>query len=198
MKWIIRRLSYANVAATLALFIALGGTAYAANGGSFLLGRNNAASLPTILTSTGASPALILRPQAGQPPMSTSSKLKSPNLNADLLDGVDSTGFARVGGSTGYIVGDDPTGDFAEATCPAGTKLTGGGGIAAGVDNVLYASAPDPSVARSWAASGVPSGEDVVAIAVCYNPKGAVPGATPLTVISALQRHAAQLHRTAR
>jgi hypothetical protein len=198
MRWIIRRLSYANVAATLALFMALGGTAYAATGGAFVLGRNNAASTQTILTSTNTGAALALRPRAGQPPLSTSSNVKSPNLNADLLDGVDSTAFARVGGSTGYIVGEDPNGNDAEATCPAGTKLTGGGAFAAGTDNVLFASAPNPMVSGTWAASAVPSGEDLFAIAVCYNPKGAVPGATPSSVISALQKKAAALHRTAR
>ena len=194
MRWIIRRLSYANVAATLALFVALGGTAYAANGGALLLGRSNAASVPTILTNTGAGAALALRPHAGQPPLSTSSAVRSPNLNADLLDGVDSTAFARVGGSTGVIAVEDPTGD-ATASCPAGTKLTGGGGVANDVDNVLWASAP--IAPGTWGVGGVPSGEDTVAFAICYNPKGAVPGATPLSVISALQKHAAQLHRSA-
>src|SRR5262245_43743199 len=173
MHWVIRRLSYANVIATLALFLAHGGTAYAATGGSFLLGRSNAASLTTTLTNTGASPALTLRPRAGFPPLSTSSAVKSPNLNADLVDGVDSTQIARVSGSTGFIVGDSPNGD-ATATCPAGTKLTGGGGIAAGPTNLLFVSAPDPTTPATWEAAADPTDEEVIAIAVCYNPKGAV------------------------
>jgi hypothetical protein len=196
MRWILRRLTYANIAATLALFLALGGTAYAANGGSFLLGRNNAASLTTTLTNSGASPALTLRPASGLPPISTSSRVKSPNLNADLLDGVDSSQFALAAGNTGFIVGDGPNGD-ASATCPAGTRLTGGGGVAAGPDNLLFLSAPDPTTARTWLASAAPTGEDVLAIAICYNPRGAVPGATPLSVVSALQHRALLLHRAA-
>jgi len=189
MHRILRRLSYANVASTLALFLALGGTAYAANGGSFLLGRNNAASVTSILTDTGASPALTLRPKAGYPPIATSSKVKSPNLNADLIDGLDSTQLARVGGSTGFIVADDEDLDGeATATCPAGTRLTGGGGIAGGADNVLWASAP--AAVRTWGAAAVPAGEDLAAYAICYSPTGAVPGATPLSVVSALQQKA--------
>lgn len=196
MHWILRRLSYANIAATLALFIALGGTAYAANGGTFLLGRSNAASLTTTLTNSGASPALTLRPRSGLPPIASSSRVKSPNLNADLLDGVDSSQFALVRGNTGFIVGDGPTGD-ASATCPAGTRLTGGGGFAAGPDNLLFLSAPDPTTVRTWLASAAPSGEDVLAVAICYNPRGAVPGATPLSVLSALQKRAVLRHRGA-
>jgi hypothetical protein len=196
MHWIVRRLSYANIAATVALFIVLGGTAYAANGGTFLLGRSNAASLTTTLTNSGASPALTLRPRSGFPPIATSSRVKSPNLNADLVDGVDSSQFALAGGNTGFIVGDGPNGD-ASATCPVGTRLTGGGGVAAGADNLLFLSAPDPTTVRTWLASAAPAGEEVLAIAICYNPRGAVPGATPLSVISSLQQRALLRHRAA-
>jgi hypothetical protein len=47
-------LSYANVMATVAVFIALGGTTYAATGGNFILGQSNSASSSTQLSS-GAS-----------------------------------------------------------------------------------------------------------------------------------------------
>jgi hypothetical protein len=47
-----RRLSYANVMATLALFIALSGTAYSAAGGNFILGQiNDAGTQPTRLSA---------------------------------------------------------------------------------------------------------------------------------------------------
>jgi hypothetical protein len=196
MRWILRRLSYANIAATLALFLALGGTAYAANGGSFLLGRSNAASLTTTLTNTGAAPALTLRPRTGFAPLSTTSRVKAPNLNADLLDGVDSTQLALASGSTGFIVGDDPNGD-ASATCPEGTRLTGGGGVAAGPDNFLFLTAPDPTTTRTWLASAAPAGEEVLAIAICYNPRGTVPGAMPLSAVRSLQQRARLAHGSA-
>ena len=41
-QWIRRHLTFANVV-SLALFVALGGTTYAATGGNFILGKPNAA-----------------------------------------------------------------------------------------------------------------------------------------------------------
>jgi hypothetical protein len=51
MRRITNRMTYANVLSTLALFIALGGTTYAATGGNFILGESNGAGAPTRLTS---------------------------------------------------------------------------------------------------------------------------------------------------
>jgi hypothetical protein len=51
------RPSHATVVAYLALFLALGGTTYAATGGNFILGKSNLASTPTVLSS-GAGQAL--------------------------------------------------------------------------------------------------------------------------------------------
>jgi hypothetical protein len=57
MRRLRQRLTYANVMATLAVFIALGGTTYAATGGNFILGKSNSASTATQLSS-GAGNAL--------------------------------------------------------------------------------------------------------------------------------------------
>jgi hypothetical protein len=95
----------------LALVIALGGAGYAANGGSFILGARNSATARTSLTagvndsslllrnpSTGASStALDLRVAEGKPPMKVNSATKVAKLNADRLDGFNSTAFARIG-----------------------------------------------------------------------------------------------------
>jgi hypothetical protein len=51
-------LSYANVMATIAVFIALGGTTYAATGGNFILGQTNSASSSTQLSSGASGSAL--------------------------------------------------------------------------------------------------------------------------------------------
>jgi hypothetical protein len=96
-----------NVVGYLALFVALGGTTYAATGGNFILGRANTADAPTSLssgatgpalrltnTSTGAGArALGLNVAAGHAPFSVNSGAKVTNLNADKLDGMDSTSF---------------------------------------------------------------------------------------------------------
>jgi hypothetical protein len=99
-------LSPATAIALVALFIALGGVGIAANGGNFILGQNNKATAQTALatttsaaalavTNTGSGAPLKLQGPTAQPPLIVNSKAKVANLNADSLDGVNSTGFAR-------------------------------------------------------------------------------------------------------
>ena len=108
MRRIRSHLSYANVMATIAVFIAIGGTTYAATGGNFILGQANSAGNTTSLSaplagkkalqvtnaSTGAgASALGLNVATGHAPFTVNSGTKVANLNADKLDGIDSTGF---------------------------------------------------------------------------------------------------------
>jgi hypothetical protein len=108
MHRIRQHLTYANVMATIAVFMVLGGTTYAATGGNFILGNPNSASSTTSLsapisgkkalqltntsTGTGAT-ALGLNVASGHPPFTVNSGTKVANLNADKLDGIDSTGL---------------------------------------------------------------------------------------------------------
>jgi hypothetical protein len=91
-----------NVVGYIALFFALGGTTYAATGGNFILGKQNSADATTSLSSTGTGPALKatgnatalgLNVPTGHPPFTVNSGAKVTKLNADKLDGIDSTGF---------------------------------------------------------------------------------------------------------
>jgi hypothetical protein len=100
-----------NLVGYIALFVALGGTTYAATGGNFILGQANSASSTTSLTRTGANTgkglqvtntstgagatALGLNVASGHSPFTVNSGTKVANLNADRLDGFDSTGFIR-------------------------------------------------------------------------------------------------------
>jgi hypothetical protein len=80
--------------AYLALVVAVGGgTAFAATGGTFVIGKANKESTATSLTRTTAGPALVLAPKAGSAPLAVSSTVKVGNLNADLLDGKHATAF---------------------------------------------------------------------------------------------------------
>jgi hypothetical protein len=63
-RWIHSHLTFANVTSLTALFVALGGTAYAATGGNFILGKSNSASTATQLSS-GAGSALRVSNTAG-------------------------------------------------------------------------------------------------------------------------------------
>src|SRR5918992_3740217 len=102
----------------LALFVALGGTAYAATGGSFVLGQANTASSQTSLTAgvagttTGPRSVLSLRNTstasgaeglaitvgANKAPIHVNSTAgKATFLNADKVDGLDSSQIRVTG-----------------------------------------------------------------------------------------------------
>lgn len=172
------------------------GTAYAATGGNFILGKSNSAGATTTL-SNGNGTALALKSRSGTPAFKVGNSVKVPNLNADRLDGKDSSSFASVAGRTGYVYGSgqwqDADGDgisdyvLAIAECPSGTQLTGGGLADYTVSGVLVSS--QPFGAGGWgvvvmADPGQDSAADVESYAVCYNPRGAVRGATAARVAS--------------
>jgi hypothetical protein len=94
----------------LALVIALGSAGYAANGGPFILGGNNTATQRThlganyngdalLLSNTSiaaAATALRLTVAAGHAPFAINSSTKVAGLNADYVDGADSTTLTRA------------------------------------------------------------------------------------------------------
>jgi hypothetical protein len=97
------RISPSFVISLVALFVALGGTAWAATGGNFILGKANTANAKTTLTGTNAGPALALsntttgtaatalnlNVASGHAPLTTNSSTVVKNLNADKVDGLD-------------------------------------------------------------------------------------------------------------
>ena len=128
------------VVASASLLVALSGWGYAATGGSFVLGQSNSADATSSLSSTStAGPALAVASTGGKPaaaftvgtgvaPFTVSSKTKVARLNADTLDGVDSTGFLAKGGKASdadKLDGLDSTG-FLQSKLPI--ALSGPGG----------------------------------------------------------------------
>jgi hypothetical protein len=177
------------VAGAITALVLGSGTAVAATGGKFILGRSNAASTITTLTNKYGT-ALTLNSKAGQPSLRVNRNVKVPNLNADLLDGLDQTSLARASMRTGAgdvaATGSDTDGSggldffYAKATCPSGTQRTGGGIGDFTATGVTLWNGPD--VGNSWSV-GVSVDEtvdmdptDVYASVVCLNPKGSVAG----------------------
>ena len=76
----------------------LGGAAYAATGGTFLLGRSNVATTTTTLTDSAGTP-LSLAARSGFAPLKVNSAIKVLNLNVDRIDNLDSTAFLRSTGT---------------------------------------------------------------------------------------------------
>src|SRR5947209_11083395 len=96
------RPSHSTVVAYAALVLAMSGTAVAATGGSFLLGRSNGAGATTSLTNHGKGAALRLTTHTlTTPPLAVGrNHTKVANLNADFLDGLTSARLQRrVSGS---------------------------------------------------------------------------------------------------
>jgi hypothetical protein len=120
---------HGTVIAYAALFFALGGTAIAATGGSFVLGHANKASQPTSLKNTGYGPALQLaNGHAGDAPFTINgNKHLVPGLNANYLGGHPASYYARGGTLPS---GQSESGMFSAAE---GTSTGSGGWIGAGV-----------------------------------------------------------------
>jgi hypothetical protein len=95
-----RRPSSAIVLSMVALFVSLSGTAYAATGGTFVLGAANTASAVTKLTNSSGT-ALSLTSKSGTPPLAVSSSTLVPKLNASLLGGLAAGQFVHGSGQSG-------------------------------------------------------------------------------------------------
>jgi hypothetical protein len=95
-----RRLKTLASALMIAIVViaALDYTASAATGGKFILGHLNKAGKQTVLkrTKSGAALGLTTKSSASAP-ITTNARGKVTNLNSDLLDGLDSSSFARAG-----------------------------------------------------------------------------------------------------
>jgi hypothetical protein len=89
-----RKPRHGTVVAYVALAVATCGTAGAATGGNFILGKSNSAGTVTTL-SNGNGTALALKSKSGTPSLAVNSQSKVANLNVDRLDGLDSTALQR-------------------------------------------------------------------------------------------------------
>jgi hypothetical protein len=105
-----RKPSPSMIVALLGVFLGLSGVGVAATGGNFILGQSNSANNtsalasgvttgPTLeLSNSGAKPAARFNTTTGVPPIVVNNGTKIANLNADQLDGIDSTGFLPKAG----------------------------------------------------------------------------------------------------
>ncbi|HET6154257.1 MAG TPA: hypothetical protein VFE15_15040 [Marmoricola sp.] len=97
------------IGAVTVLVLASNTVALAATGHSFLLGKTNKANKTTTLSRTTAGAALTVKTKSStNPPFVVNGTGKVTHLNADSLDGKDSTAFASVGAlpvAYGYIEG---------------------------------------------------------------------------------------------
>lgn len=162
--------------------IAIPTGAYAANGGSWLLGRSNYESATTKVTNSSGTP-LSLVAKSGYAPLTVNSSKTVTNLSADRLDGYSAGSFAMRSGKTGTIVHDGYF-DAVGAKCPSGTVFVSGGGYMP--YGAIWYSGPDWNattealIPNSWIVVGS-DGYDIyfgVSNVTCYQASGAsIPGA---------------------
>ncbi|MDT4911005.1 MAG: hypothetical protein QOC66_133 [Pseudonocardiales bacterium] len=183
----------------VAAIVVTGGgvAAYAANGGSVLIGRSNYGTAVTTLTNTAGTPLRLQAGSTAYPPFSVNSPKMVTSLNSDMLGNWHGISYAfSAMAHTGNITADsdwapndvtgvpDPTTHtlIAVATCPSGTKLTGGGydNYTTGVTFINSADTNSWVVISDANPDATPTPDaptDLTAYAVCYNPRGAVSGA---------------------
>ena len=154
MKSLRGRITYANVTATLALFISLGGGAYAA------------AKLPA--NSVGP---VQLRNDAVSSPKVLDGSLKATDFAPGELPAPGLSGLEVVYAASGS---GPAANKEAQAYCPAGKKVTGGGSLVAGAAKATVRTSAPGAVPNptSWyveAREFVPSSADwtLYAYAIC-------------------------------
>lgn len=129
----LHRPSAATVISLVALFFAMGGTAVAATGGNFILGKANTATSLSSLTNTKGTALKLVAPPAAAP-LQVSNSVQVSRLNASLLGGKTSSAFLPA------------TGTAANSNALGGTPASGymqGGGRTTGARLALTGS---PSV----------------------------------------------------
>jgi hypothetical protein len=97
-----RKTSFA--AGAMAALVLGSGTAYAATGGSLILGMSNKAGATSVLSNKNGV-ALSLNSKSGTPSLKVNRSVKVPNLNADMVDGLSAGSFALAKGNTGHVTG---------------------------------------------------------------------------------------------
>lgn len=165
----IHRPSHATVVAYLALVLTMTGTAYAATGGTFLLGKANRAGVTTALTNRGKGAALRLNAHNLTTPVLSVGRNHTHirNLNADYLDGVTASRLQRrVTGTCGpttsieairrggaVICGNDTSGlqQRVTGTCTGATavqSVAGDGTVTCSTGPLFAVVASDGTIAR--------------------------------------------------
>jgi hypothetical protein len=146
VMWVGRTASMVfGLALVLALLVGVASAAFGANGGNFILGQLNKATAITKLNGNvsggpalqvnnprteAGSRALQLGVAEGQPPLTVNATAgKAKNLNADKIDGLDSSeiGVNGVEQVSATSPSNSTSPKTASATCPDGKVAVGGG-----------------------------------------------------------------------
>jgi len=178
-----RSLTFSNVVACLALFIALGGTVYAA--GKISGKQIRKSSLPGNRIKPKTVSANRIKPKSLSGSQVKPNSLTGTQINEKTLTGVSAAALADV--QYQAVTAQLPTGRFSTLTanCPTGSYAIGGGATLSN-DERGYVNDSGPSPLRTgWSATGWgywPNGVEMTVTAVCVvveKPGGAVNPGSP-------------------
>ena len=142
-----RRPSPSIVISLVALVFSMSGTAYAATGGTFLLGKANAESSVSSLSNSRGT-ALNLSSAPGKPSLTVNRSAQIPNLNASELHGIAASGFIHgTGTSASKRVAITGTGASALALIPGSALI---GQCVSGTGGDLYLSLGNGASGTWW------------------------------------------------
>ena len=142
------KLSFANVMSVLALFVALGGTAFAAS----QLGKNTVGSKQ--LKQNAVTTAKVKKEAI------TAAKVKRGTLTGKQVNGSTLTGVSAASlGTVQYVaavvtITQGPGGTIGTAVCPAGQKVIGGGATVSDFKVAFINESAPTSDRNGWQANG--------------------------------------------
>jgi hypothetical protein len=171
-------LSVSNVVAFTALFVALGGSVYAA--GTLTGSQIRKNSLPGNRVKAKTIAANRLKPNSLTTRQVKNGSLRGKDINQRTLTAVDAAGLASVNyASVTLPLPGDGSAATATANCPAGTHAIGGGATLSNDDRGRVNDMGPSPLRTGWEATAFSwfSGTTMTVTAVCVkvaNPSGAV------------------------
>jgi len=168
-------LTFSNVVACLALFLALGGSVYAAS--SKISGTQiKASSLPGNRIKAKTLTGKQIKPGSITGAQIKAGSLTGTQVNGSTLSGVIASSIGSVQYATvvASISSTSKTGTTATATCPVGTFVIGGGAIVNDEEKAFVNDSGPNSTRNGWRATGFAfgtTGATITVTAVCTSVK---------------------------
>lgn len=169
-------LSVSNVIACLALFIALGGTVYAAGkisgtqikAGSLPGNRVKAKSLTAKQVKPGSLTGKQIKAGSIGATQIQAGSLTAAQINQSTLTGVTSSKIASIQYVTSTVSLGSLSGNAATASCPSGTNVVGGGATVSNEEQAFVNDSGPNATRNGWSvfAFGEP-GTSVTVTAIC-------------------------------
>jgi len=163
-----KALSFSNVIACIALFVALGGSVYAAGKLSGTQIKPN--SIPGNRVKAKTLTAKQVKPGSLTGKQIKAGSLTGTQINQTTLTGVTASKLSSIqyAASTVALVSGSLNGNATTASCPAGTNVIGGGATVSNEEQDFVNDSGPNSSRNGWTATGFgPTGTSMTVTAIC-------------------------------